>query len=151
MILKQKNQKGFTLIEILISISIIGILMSVTIAAAIAVQKNGRDAKRKADLRSIQTALQQYYADQFEFPNFVSLPSAISEGAKTYLRNVPKDPSTSLNYGYSSISCDINNDNCQRYCLYAKLEFQKPSIATPVGCSDETNFPAAISEILSTP
>lgn len=150
------SQRGFTLIEILIAISLIGILLSVTISASITLQKSSRDARRKSDLRSIQSALQQYYADQFNFPTAINGSVSFSSGAvqKTYLGNIPQDPSTRTNYGFLAIKCDNTGGNCQGYCLYAKLEFQKPEVTNlPTDCTTDSTlnstYPRATSEIVS--
>lgn len=55
------KQKGFTLIELLVVIAIIGILSSVVLASLNVSRTRSRDAKRIADLRQIQLALEQYY------------------------------------------------------------------------------------------
>ena len=62
------TQKGFTLIELIIVISIISLLAVVGISSFSNVQKNGRDAKRKADLSEIKKALVQYYTDTSTYP-----------------------------------------------------------------------------------
>ncbi len=57
-----KNEESFTLVELLIVISIISVLSTLSIGSYSNVMKNGRDTKRKADLRKVQIALEQYYA-----------------------------------------------------------------------------------------
>lgn len=59
-----KRNKGFTLIELLVVISIIGLLSSVVLASLNTARASARDARRKADLRQIATALEFYY-DKF--------------------------------------------------------------------------------------
>ncbi len=60
---KIKPRSGFTLIEILVVISIIGLLVAAGLASFTNSQKRARDTKRRADLKSIQTAMEQYYED----------------------------------------------------------------------------------------
>jgi len=59
----KKNTFGFTLFELLISISIIGILVALGTVAYSNAQKKARDARRRQDLRGMQTVMEQYYSD----------------------------------------------------------------------------------------
>lgn len=59
--LKFLKSKGFTLIELLVVISIIGLLSSVVLASLNTARVKARDARRKADLAQIRTALHLYY------------------------------------------------------------------------------------------
>jgi len=61
--LKTKNQKGFTLIELLVVIAIIGILSSIVLASLNSARAKARDARRKVDLKQVQTALELYYSN----------------------------------------------------------------------------------------
>ena len=62
------NKKGFTLIEILIVISVIGILASIVLVNLGGFRSRGRDARRISDLRTIQNALELYYANSGNYP-----------------------------------------------------------------------------------
>lgn len=53
---------GFTLLELLVVISIIAILVVMGVASYTTAQKKGRDARRRADLKAAQNAFEQYYA-----------------------------------------------------------------------------------------
>ena len=54
--------KGFTLVELLVVISIIAILITIGLSSLSTAQKKERDAKRKSDIKEIQNALEQYYS-----------------------------------------------------------------------------------------
>lgn len=143
------EKRGFTLIEVLIAVAIIAVLTGITLSSAAALQRNSRDAKRASDLSSLQVALQQYYADQNYYPLSGLLAGQLSlsgsnfsspNGSIVYLNKIPSDPlGLSSPYVYvpldstGEIGCDNSAVNCVRYCLYAKLEFQKP---TTVGFCD---------------
>jgi prepilin-type N-terminal cleavage/methylation domain-containing protein len=60
--IRKNNQKGFTLLELLVVISIIGILIAIGSAAFSTAQKKGRDARRRADIKALQDGFEQYYA-----------------------------------------------------------------------------------------
>ena len=62
------NRKGFTLIEILVVIAIIGILASVVVASLNSARKKAMDAKRINDVRQISTALMMFYYDKGRMP-----------------------------------------------------------------------------------
>jgi len=53
-----KKSKGFTLIELLVVVAIIGLLASIVIVSLGGVRRGGRDAKARADIRQIQTAIE---------------------------------------------------------------------------------------------
>ena len=63
--------KGFTLIEILVVIAIIGILSSVVLSALNDARKRGNDARRLADIHSVQTALELYRDANGFYPAYV--------------------------------------------------------------------------------
>ena len=66
--INEKQNKGFTLVELLVVISLIGILSTLVIANLNSARERARDAQRKSDLRNIQTALRLYYNDNAGYP-----------------------------------------------------------------------------------
>lgn len=60
--------KGFTLVELLVVMAIMGILAVITLSNFSTSQAKGRDAQRKSDLKQIGIALEAYYADHGEYP-----------------------------------------------------------------------------------
>ena len=102
----KKQNKGFTLMELLISMGIIVMLMGVGVVSYAQTNKKARDTKRKADIESIRSALELYRTDQGRYPaltidgsNCITSTS-ITSGAVTYLAKLPTDP-TSYCYKYS--------------------------------------------------
>jgi general secretion pathway protein G len=86
---RHHRSAGFTLIEILLVVVIIGMLATI---AAINVPKflgQGREGKAKADVSSIATALQLYNMNEGKYPSSLS---ALTEGADPYMQSLPKDP-----------------------------------------------------------
>ena len=55
---------GFTLIEILVVVAIVGILVTIVVSNFVGIRINARDARRKAELAQIQKALELYKSDQ---------------------------------------------------------------------------------------
>lgn len=139
-----KPIQGFTLIELMISITIVGLVFGIIASSTTLVRKNSHDTQRHSDLRSIQSALEQYYADQLFYPATISFGSALTNAtgnvagttiSKTYLNRVLQDPSGgSATYKYEGLKNDPSSptsyslcDNitpslCLKYCLYASLE-----------------------------
>jgi len=58
---KLRNQKGFTIVELLIVIVVIGILAALVLNAFSGVQAKARDTKRQTDVRAISSQLEAYY------------------------------------------------------------------------------------------
>ncbi|MDD5547545.1 MAG: prepilin-type N-terminal cleavage/methylation domain-containing protein [Candidatus Pacebacteria bacterium] len=112
-----KSQKGFTLIEVLVVVSIIGLLASVFLVGLSGFRARGRDSRRVADLKSIQNGLELYYSKNNSYPTTVE-GYAILAGADAGLgiSKVPMDPKTETAYDY--IACDSE----QSYTLRATLD-----------------------------
>ncbi len=99
------HKRGFTLIELLVVIAIIGILASIVLVSLDGARKKGRDARRIADIKSIQLALETYYNDNLKYP--LTLTSI----APTYVPTVPTDPTTGVGYSYSAFNSG-GTSNC---------------------------------------
>ncbi len=156
----ERSRSGFTLIELLITISIIAVLAAIGFVSYTTVLKSGRDSKRQSDLRSIQSALEQYHNDQGFYPTdpgmnilnadppvaFTSSTGNPSPPAtvKIYLNSPPKDPLGSPRYCYlpsPRTACDNSpTDRCTGYSLYAKLENGPTSPTYTCGGATTYNF-----------
>ncbi len=128
------KSKGFTLVEIIIVVALIGVLAGglITIIDPAGQLKSSRDSKRKADLKQIQAALELYRADQGTYPdnsdigydaaNYNTNTSLVDDPTDvqaTYLQTVPKDPKSSAHYYYcTSSACGVSSG----YRIYACLE-----------------------------
>lgn len=105
-----KTKKGFTIIELLVVITIIGIVSGIIVASINSAKAKGRDAKRIADISVIQLALERYYDD----PANKKYPSSLS--VFDLDSSVPKIDPSGNNYSYSCVNL------CQSYALNATLE-----------------------------
>ena len=83
-----KTIKAFTLIELLVVIAIIGILATLAIVSLSTARSSSRDAKRMADLKQLQTALEVYYNDNGVYPTLLSDLSSTTK----YLETIPTSP-----------------------------------------------------------
>lgn len=67
--LKNKNIFGFTLVELLVVISVIGVLMAVLVANFMGMRERARDTQKIQDLNAIRTTLRMYYNDNQNYPS----------------------------------------------------------------------------------
>lgn len=98
----KKTLKGFTLVELLVVIAIIGMLSTVAVVALSSARTKSRDAKRVADIKQIQTALELYFNDKGVYPAGAAIAlgkdqtqltgSGFATGATTYMGLIPRDP-----------------------------------------------------------
>ncbi len=68
----KSHNKGFTLIELLVVIAIIGLLSTLAVVALNSARQRSRDAKRVADIRQIQTALELGFSELQIYPTAAS-------------------------------------------------------------------------------
>lgn len=71
-----RNTRGFTIVELLIVIVVIGILAAITIVAFNGIQDRAKFTQKRTDLASINKALRMYYADVGSYPISPSTPTA---------------------------------------------------------------------------
>lgn len=137
----KKSFRGFTLIELLVVIAIIGILSSIVLASLNTARQKSRDARRVADIKQIQLAMQLYYDASSTYP------SALSELATTYIATVPSDPVGQVAYPYerlnsgASYHLGANLEDSSSQALRSDLDTDGTVVDGPDadGCSDEAN------------
>jgi general secretion pathway protein G len=85
----RKNDAGFTLVELMIVMAIIGVLAVVAIPSYVGAVRQAREAVLREDLHVMRDAIDSYTADKQKAPQ--SLDDLVTEG---YLRSIPVDPMT---------------------------------------------------------
>lgn len=111
--IEKKIERGFTLLELMIVIVILGVLAALIVGNFVSSLRRGRDARRKADLEQIQRAVELYYEDKRAYPTAAAVPgfpfgskfcetAACDSSEKVYMQKVSNDPSAGKNYKYDS-------------------------------------------------
>ena len=88
-------EKGFTLIEIMVVVVIIGMLATLILPKVLGRQDQAFQAKAKADIRSLSSAVKLYKLDNFKYPVSSDGLAALINGGKDgrgYIDRLPKDP-----------------------------------------------------------
>jgi prepilin-type N-terminal cleavage/methylation domain-containing protein len=154
--LKNKS-KGFTIVELLIVIVVIGILATLVIVTFTGIQQKARDSKRKTDIAAVQAALESYYSSNNTYPTMADLNSdtwrtANMKGFDSKALQDPKSnsdtvaasfPTSGFSYVYvvtggdastlsSPTTChdtDGATDPCTNFKISAKLESDSSTIS----------------------
>lgn len=128
----KRNDGGFTIVELLIVIVVIGILAALVLNTFSGIQERARDTERRTDINSLATQLEVYYADNPGYPdgatagfevNTTNLPGldaeALSDPNGNAL-NIGANPSTNNQYYYNPTGCA--SGTCSSFTLSTDLE-----------------------------
>lgn len=143
-------KKAFTLIELLIVVSIIGILISISIFGLMGARESARDAKRKSDLEMVRSGLELYKSDCGTYPTSITFPVYPAQASlkgknatgsclttNTYIAQIPNDPVSGRSYSYVAPSPYVS------YTLCASLEqvpSSTPNVASCGSCGVTCNY-----------
>ena len=132
--------------ELLIVISIIAIVTVIGVVSYTSINKRSRDAKRKADIEQIRSALEMYRSDFGTYPVCSALPTSFSDASclgeasmaqfAPYIAKIPTDPKTpTYYYMYKTGSAAPANS----YQIAAVLESELPAVNST--CPTLPTFP----------
>jgi type II secretion system protein G len=138
----QPVKKGFTLIEILVAVAIIGVLASIILANVGEARKKARDTERASDLQQIQLALRTYKDSNGRYPtsgcgrnpNYAGVNPTYGgcqtyiEGFTSFFQTLPIDPTPNINYGYIYRTNAAGTE--YKLMAYQTVESKKPVNAT---------------------
>lgn len=144
--LKNKRaQSGFTIVELLIVIVVIGILAALVVTTYSGIQARARDSERQTDIQALQTQIEAYFATANVYPTLDQLNDANGNtnwretNMKSLGADAMTDPSNTSNtpsllsgspasatnknvYGYVATGCAADGSGCTGYTLSAWLE-----------------------------
>lgn len=142
MISLNRKQSGFTIVELLIVIVVIGILAGLVITTFNGIQQKGRDTERETDVKALHGQVEAYYAQKGYYPSLTNMNDRASGGfVATELKGLdaeafkdPKGTASTLvataaagSYAYTvtntaGTSCEADSTTCSKYTLTATLE-----------------------------
>lgn len=122
-----QNKKGFTLLELLVVVSIIGLLMAMGTVAFMTAQQRGRDSKRRSDMQAVQKAFEQYHAVN----GGVYAGCEVMATAEFLPNGLPTDPRPANSY--------VCTGNAVSYCACAELEEEGSGNASDSSCTYQAN------------
>jgi prepilin-type N-terminal cleavage/methylation domain-containing protein len=136
------KQSGFTIIELLIVIVVIGILAGLVLTTFNGIQQKARDTERETDVKALHAQVEAFWAQKGYYPSLTDMNDRAAGGfVETNLKGLDagafKDPKgTSVNlvaapaansYAYAvtnsaGTSCEADDTTCSKYVLTATLE-----------------------------
>jgi prepilin-type N-terminal cleavage/methylation domain-containing protein len=128
---KYAKQKGFSLLELLVVISIMGILITLGVVAFSTAQKKTRDSRRRADVKAMQDAFEQYMAATGTYETCNTMATYDAGNGAIMPGGLPTDPKNADGYVYNTTTaCSISG-----YCICASMESgagnaEAPTLAT---------------------
>ena len=98
-----RNERGFTLIEMMVVVAIIAILVALLVPNFVRARAQAQTAACEANLKEIATALELYDTDNQAYPNFNGTPLGQSSDPAfaQYLQQIPVDPAAGPGKYYS--------------------------------------------------
>jgi prepilin-type N-terminal cleavage/methylation domain-containing protein len=139
MISLKNKQSGFTIVELLIVIVVIGILAGLVITTFSGIQQKARDTTRETDIKALHGQLEAFWAQKGYYPSLTDMNTAsfVSTNLKGLDLAAFKDPkgasgtlvaspvANSFAYAVTNTggtSCEADDTTCSKYVLTATLE-----------------------------
>lgn len=113
------RKKAFTLIELLIVIAVISILIGIALPRFRGMQIEGNIVKAKAELRTLQTAVESYYIhnnNTYPATGSTALETALASAIPNIIDHVPTDPFSPTGADYAYV---MGGTNSKFYIVYS--------------------------------
>ena len=97
------QKHGFTIVELLVTIVVIGILAGITIISYNGISQRSRDSRRDSDVSQLKIAIEKYHSENSTYPSVCSNDDqdcsvdALKTSLAPYLKSIPHDPRNTLN------------------------------------------------------
>jgi prepilin-type N-terminal cleavage/methylation domain-containing protein len=143
--INMKKNFGFTLVELLVVMGMIGLLASIMLVGLNSSKEKARDSVRMDDLKSLSKAAELYFVKYGDFPVDIYRDET-GEDVKDYFTDgvIPTDPKTGDPYEYAA-----DNDNPPKnYCIGATMEVMSGNGVT---CGGGMNLGSGINYIVVGP
>lgn len=129
---KLREPQGFTLVELIIVIMIIGILAATLLPKVMGAPARARDAARQSDFNAISVALESYFASHNEYPSSAS-GSTVGQDLvdQGYLKELLQDPKDGSGVAYEYVYCSasVNGVANQAYAVGTRTETSQGGVA----------------------
>lgn len=129
-----RSSRGFSLIELLVTLAIIGVLTTIVFAFVLPSRNKARDARRKSDLAQIGRflAMSCYMPDagpgDYDLAQIAAEVIQKNPSYANYIKNVPRDPAKGTeaqSFYHYQVSAD------KKCVLYANLEYAEERVTLP--------------------
>lgn len=140
MISLKRKEQGFTIVELLIVIVVIGILAALVITTFTGIQQKARNTERETDIKALYGMVEAYYAVNGKYPTLANMNDATwrSTNMKGLDQEALKDPKSNNSYALVAApqanayayavtasgggACDNSTADCAEYTLTATYE-----------------------------
>lgn len=145
------HDTGFTLVELLVVMALIGMLATLIAGNFRNTKQRGNDAKRKSDLRQTANSLELFFSDHGVYPPATATneieacpypdntcvwgEGQFGDGNAVYLSKMPEDPTSSHDYYYR-----VFGTNNQKFQLFARLENSADQNCIEENCNDPVAY-----------
>lgn len=131
--MKNYKKNGFTLVEIIITISILAVLISISIFIFRDVTVNGRNTRRVNDIKQLQLALEIYRKNEGSYPGAIIPGEELKSPSDNtiFLKSIPKNPAprndgACLDQEYQYVYNSLNDTYTLSFCISSNVESLSP-------------------------